>query len=195
MAKVKCELRPSALKPLEAYILVWDWYLKKWIRQDVGELEYRYEAKRNVDTPDKELDFWKNGGRFGARIAPYPLHQNLLTGTVFRTDSEIGELAKAHAFRNSDFYIKCVNGVSRDIFKQGQHHANLMDANIYRATRRQLQGSTSTSPFSGLLSVETSQTTLSDCDYMSFWSQLTTTQKLVFIDPLRAAAVNRDYMQ
>ena len=86
MAKVKCELRPSALKPLEAYILVWDWHLKKWIRQDVGELEYRYEAKRNVDTPDKELDFWKNGGRFGARKAPYPLHQNLLTGTLFRTD-------------------------------------------------------------------------------------------------------------
>ena len=98
-------------------------------------------------------------------------------------------------FRNSDFYIKCVNGVSRDIFKQGQHNSNLMDANVYGATRRQLQGSTSASPFSGLITSGTSQLTSSGCDYMSFWSQLTTTQKLFFIDPLRAEAVNRDFMQ
>jgi hypothetical protein len=43
MMPISCTLRPAALKPLEMYLLVWDFSNMRWVRQDNAVVKYRYK--------------------------------------------------------------------------------------------------------------------------------------------------------
>lgn len=45
LAKGVAYVRPAALKPIETYLLVWDYANARWVRQDAGRLEYTFRME------------------------------------------------------------------------------------------------------------------------------------------------------
>jgi hypothetical protein len=65
LSKAVAYVRPAALKPLEAYLLVWDYTNSRWVRQDAGRLEYSFRME--PQSLDEQLVWHSKVNKFEAK--------------------------------------------------------------------------------------------------------------------------------